>query len=226
LLKDELITKVRAAAKANLARAKTARTTGQLTYHGTTKPIIAIGASTGGVEALRDVFLALPDNLPPIVITQHMPEYFTRSFAARLDSLSRVLVSEAANHDRLKPGHAYIAPGNLHMRIVKVNGEYVCKIEDGPAVSSHRPSVDVLFHSVAESAKNRAVGVILTGMGRDGADGLLAMRNAGARTLGQDAHSCVVYGMPKVAMQCGAVESELALQDIPAQILRLCERIG
>lgn len=237
-LKDELVTKVRAAARANMAGRSTARRvpqapaivpfhppgshlSGKLARH-----IIAIGSSTGGVEALREIFLRLPANCPPIVITQHMPETFTKSFAARLDSLSQVTVSEAMNHDRLKEGHAYIAPGgNNHLKIVKIGADFVCKLEEGPPVSSHRPSVDVLFHSVAEAVGSRAVGIILTGMGKDGAEGMKAMRDHGAYNIGQNQATCVVYGMPQMAMKAGATHIELPLNDIPAAMLKYCERM-
>ncbi|MDR3449169.1 MAG: chemotaxis response regulator protein-glutamate methylesterase [Alphaproteobacteria bacterium] len=232
-LKDELVAKVRAAAASNVARRGRARDasaeTPVIPFHppeGGARPIIAMGSSTGGVEALREIFLRLPANCPPIVITQHMPETFTQSFAVRLDSLSQVTVAEAANHDRLKQGHAYLAPGNRHLKIVRIGGDFVCKLEDGPPVSGHKPSVDVLFHSVADAAGSRAIGVILTGMGRDGALGLKAMHDAGSYNFGQDQASCVVYGMPQVAVKAGAVDIELPLIDIPAAILKFCEKKG
>lgn len=233
-LKEELAMKVRAAASAQHSQQGTPRqslsTPKVVEFHphmGRAKPIIAMGSSTGGVEALRDIFVRLPANAPPIVITQHMPETFTKSFAARLDSLSQVTISEAQNHTRLKDGHAYIAPGgNSHLKVMKVGMEYVCKLEETPPVSSHRPSVDVLFHSVAEAANANAVGVILTGMGKDGAAGLKAMRDAGAYTIGQNKGSCVVYGMPQVAANMGAVQVELPLSDIPSAMLRWCEKKG
>lgn len=231
-LKGELVEKVRAASKANIKQQaynrKAITTPVVVPFNpagGKSKRIIAIGASTGGVEALREVFLRLPANSPPIVVTQHMPETFTKSFAARLDSISQITVSEAANHDRLKAGHAYIAPGgNSHLKIVKIGSDFVCKLEESPPVSSHRPSVDVLFHSVAESAGERAVGVILTGMGRDGADGMKAMHDSGAYNIGQNRETCVVYGMPQMAMKAGAVDVELPLTDIPKEIIRFCEK--
>ncbi len=230
-LKDELISKVRAAAKANMSALSTTKANVPASVIPFNPPpgcrkIIAIGASTGGVEALRDVFLRLPSNSPPIVVTQHMPEHFTKSFAARLNGLSQVEVLEAENHARLKPGRAYIAPGGVHMRVVKVGADYVCKLEDSPPVSGHKPSVDVLFHSVAESIGTQAVGVILTGMGRDGADGMKAMRDKGAYNIGQNQATCVVYGMPKVAFTVGAVHAELALPDIPGAVLKYCEKSG
>ncbi|MDR3423869.1 MAG: chemotaxis response regulator protein-glutamate methylesterase [Alphaproteobacteria bacterium] len=232
-LKDELVAKVRAASKANIVRRgnvhSSATTSLVVPFHppgGKARHIIAIGASTGGVEALREVFLRLPANCPPIVVTQHMPQAFTKSFADRLNGLSQVTVSEAVNHARLKDGCAYIAPGNLHLKLVKVGADFVCKLEDSPPVSGHRPSVDALFHSVAEVAGSRAVGVILTGMGKDGSEGMKAMRDCGAYNIGQNEASCVVYGMPQVAAKVGAVHVEMALRDITAAVLRFCERGG
>ncbi|MEQ1790597.1 MAG: chemotaxis response regulator protein-glutamate methylesterase [Rickettsiales bacterium] len=232
-LKDELVAKVRAAAKANITRrrtnSKTSETPNIVSFNpqkGRTRRIIAIGASTGGVEALRELFIRLPSNCPPIVVTQHMPEAFTKSFALRLNNLSQVTVSEAANHDRLKEGHAYIAPGGAsHLKIVRIGADFVCKLEEGATVSSHRPSVDVLFHSVAESAGARAVGVILTGMGKDGAIGMKSMRDCGAYNIGQDQASCVVYGMPQMAMRAGAVHVELPITEIAKEMLKFCEKV-
>lgn len=230
-LKDELLSKVRAAAHANMATlASKRRQSGDiLTFNPNVQSaysLIAIGASTGGVEALREVFQVLPGNLPPIVITQHMPELFTRSFANRLNSLSQVKVHEAQNHDRIVAGNAYLAPGGKHLKIMKVGNEMVCKLEDSPPVSGHRPSVDVLFHSVAQAVGANAIGVILTGMGKDGADGLKAMRDHGAYTIGQNQETCVVYGMPQVAMKVGAVQHELSLFDISSHIVNVCEKSG
>lgn len=228
LLKDELVRKVRAAAQASIrAGGNTMTQPGIIPFHphANSAQLIAIGSSTGGVEALREIFLRLPDNAPPIVIAQHMPEHFTRSFAARMDGISRVTVKEATHHERLKQGHAYIAPGNMHLRIVRRQNELVCKLDDGPLVSGHRPSVDVLFASVADAAGAHAIGVILTGMGKDGASGLRHMRDQGAYTIGQNKQSCVVYGMPQMAMRAGAVCMEFPLEDIAAQILRHSETI-
>ena len=226
-LKEDLIAKVREAAKANL-RARTSAHEEKnvlLSYNGDANAhLIAIGSSTGGVETLRDIFGQLPANCPPIVMTQHMPPSFTTSFAARLDSISAVSVKEAEEGDKLKPGHAYLARGGRHLSIIRSGTDFICHLEDGAAGSGHRPSVDVLFNSVAEVAALRAVGVILTGMGKDGAQGLLKMRQSGSRTIGQNKNSCVVYGMPKAAYSIGAVEEELALADIPARILSLCEK--
>ncbi|MBN8530478.1 MAG: chemotaxis response regulator protein-glutamate methylesterase [Alphaproteobacteria bacterium] len=226
-LKHELISKVRAAASINTARRAAQKREvhpGIIPFRGTSSHMIAIGASTGGVEALRDIFRRLPENSPPIVVTQHMPEHFTRSFAARLNSVSQVEVSEAVNNARLQTGHAYLAPGNRHLRIVSVSGGWVCRLEDGPAVSGHKPSVDMLFHSVAQAAGPRAVGVILTGMGRDGAGGMKAMRECGSYNIGQNQASCVVYGMPQMATKAGAVHVELPLDSIPEAMLKHCEK--
>lgn len=187
----------------------------------TTERIIAVAASTGGTEALRHLLSAMPEDCPPIVVVQHMPETFTAAFARRIDSLARISVREAQNGDRLLRGHALIAPGNRHTVVVRSGAVYRVEVRDGPLVSRHRPSADVLFRSVARSAGRNAVGLIMTGMGDDGAMGLREMRDAGARTLGQDEASCVVYGMPKEAFLAGAVEEELPLDRLPAAVLRL-----
>jgi two-component system chemotaxis response regulator CheB len=183
--------------------------------------VVAIGSSTGGVEALINVISRFPANCPPTVITQHMPAAFTKSFAARLDRLSAASVCEAEDAAPLKVGQIYLAPGGeRHLEVVG-HGALRCRVQAGGLVNGHRPSVDVLFASVAKVAGANAIGAILTGMGRDGAAGLLAMRQAGARTLGQDEASCVVYGMPKSAHQIGAVEKQLSLSAIGLEILRL-----
>jgi two-component system chemotaxis response regulator CheB len=156
-----------------------------------------------------------------VLVTQHMPAGFTASFAKRLDGQCAVTVQEATDGRRVLPGHVYIAPGARHLELVRSGAHYECRLHDGPLVSGHRPSVDVLFHSVAAAAGRAAMGVILTGMGRDGAAGLLEMRRTGARTLGQSEASCVVYGMPKAAMQAGAVEAEHPLERIAAEIVRV-----
>ena len=228
LLREELVSKVRAAAQANVAPRSSAAPEGPkpLTFSpaGNCNKVIAIGSSTGGVEALRDIFLQLPANSPPLVMTQHMPEQFTPSFAARLNTLSQVQVAEAYDGAVLKSGHAWLAPGNRHMRVVREGRELVCRLSDGPTVSGHRPSVDVLFDSVADAVGAQAVGVILTGMGKDGAQGLLKMRQAGAYTIGQSQNSCVVYGMPKAAMALGGVIAEMPLTEIAAHMLHHCEQ--
>jgi two-component system, chemotaxis family, protein-glutamate methylesterase/glutaminase len=185
--------------------------------------LIAIGSSTGGVEALLTILSRFPAECPPTVITQHMPPSFTRSFAERLNRICAPTVAEATDGAVLAPGHVYIAPGGA--RHLRVSGSVTqrCVLAEGDLENGHRPSVDILFNSVAQCAGASAVGVILTGMGRDGAKGLLAMREAGARTIGQDEASCIVYGMPKVAHQMGAVERQLPLHRIADAVLDACE---
>jgi len=172
--------------------------------------LIAIGTSTGGTEALREVLSALPIDVPPIVMVQHMPEGFTKAFADRLDRLCKIAVKEAEDGDALIPGRALLAPGNRHMRLVRDGGgassKWIVRVADGPRVLRHKPSVEVLFESCAQYAGKNAMGIIMTGMGNDGATGLLSMRKAGALTVGQDEPSCVVYGMPREAALCGAVQ--------------------
>lgn len=187
----------------------------------TTDKIIAIGASTGGTEAIRTVLKALPSNTPGIVIVQHMPELFTRSFADRLNLECNISVKEAENNDTVFPGRALLAPGNKHMLLKRSGARYYVEVKDGPLVNRHRPAVDVLFRSVARFAGQNAVGVILTGMGDDGAKGLLEMKESGAKTIGQDEKSCIVYGMPHIAYEIGAVETQLPLQNIASKILKL-----
>jgi two-component system chemotaxis response regulator CheB len=181
--------------------------------------VIAIGASTGGTEAVQKVLTVLPANCPGILITQHIPAVFSRSFANRLNELCAVRVREAEDGDQVEPGLALVAPGNFHMLLRRSQTGYRVEIKDGPMVCYQRPAVDVLFHSVAQAAASNATGVILTGMGSDGAQGLLAMKKAGARTIAQDEASCVVFGMPKEAIRCGAVEQILPLAAIPGAIL-------
>lgn len=181
--------------------------------------VIAIGASTGGTEAIKEVLTALPAGMPPIIMVQHMPETFTPSFARRLDSLSQLTVVEAQGGERLQPGTAYLAPGHSHMTIRKSGAGYVTELNQGEPVNRHRPAVDVLFDSVAEQVRGNAIGIILTGMGKDGAQGMLRMRRAGAHTIGQDQASCVVYGMPREAALVGAVEDVASLDAIPARLL-------
>ncbi|MGE3772817.1 MAG: chemotaxis response regulator protein-glutamate methylesterase [Gammaproteobacteria bacterium] len=194
---------------------------GTLAMAETTERIVAIGTSTGGTQALEAVLTALPRVSPGIVIVQHMPEKFTAAFAARLNALCRIEVREAQANDRVIPGRALIAPGGRHMLLKRSGAYYHVDVVDGPLVSRHRPSVDVLFRSVAKVAGRNALGIIMTGMGDDGAAGLKEMRDAGAHTLGQDEASCVVYGMPKEAAKRGAVERSIALADIAQEIARV-----
>jgi len=181
--------------------------------------LIAIGASTGGTEAIKTVLSAMPGNSPGIVMVQHMPAAFTPSFANRLDGLCRVRVKEAEHGERILPGHAYLAPGHSHLSVRRRGAEYVCELSSGAPVNRHRPSVDVLFESVAEQVRDRAVGALLTGMGKDGARGMLAMRRAGAYNIAQDEASCVVYGMPREAVVLGAAHECVALDDIAARLV-------
>lgn len=190
----------------------------------TTNKLIAIGASTGGTRALEAVLTELPANIPGIVITQHMPPVFTKSFSERLNSICRITVKEAEDGDLIKSGQALIAPGSFHMLVEKKSAKYYVRIKSGPPVHHQRPSVDVMFNSVAKSAGLNAMGVILTGMGADGASGLLNMKNAGAHTIAQDEATSVVYGMPKEAVKLGAAEEILPLQSIPKAIIKQMAR--
>jgi len=221
-LASELQAKIKAAARTRMsARAamtapavkKAART---VRHNG---KIVAIGASTGGVEALKTVLMNLPSDCPPIVITQHMPPRFTAAFAQRLNRECPMAVSEAVDGDVIEQGHVYIAPGSHHLQVVKAGAGYRCALDDGPPTSGHRPSVDVLFRSVARVAGRSAIGVILTGMGKDGADGLLELRKAGGLTIGQDEASSLIYGMPQVAFERGAVMRQCSLNQVADAIL-------
>jgi two-component system chemotaxis response regulator CheB len=185
-----------------------------------THKVIAIGASTGGTEALRELLCALPPDSPGIVIVQHMPARFTQSFAQRLDGLAAVRVREARDGDRILPGHVLIAPGDFHMQVARSGANYGVRVFSAEPVNHHRPSVDILFDSCARYLGANAVGVILTGMGADGAHGLRAMHSAGARTIAQDEATCVVFGMPKEAIALGAVDEVLAIEQIPGAVLR------
>jgi two-component system chemotaxis response regulator CheB len=180
--------------------------------------VVAVGASTGGPEALRELLTPLPPDAPPVLVVQHMPEVFTRAFAERLDQCCRVRVREAVHGDTVLPGLVLVAPGNRHLLLRRGGPGYVVHLSEGPLVSRHRPSVDVLFRSVAQAAGAKAVGVILTGMGDDGAAGLLEMRQAGALTLAQDERSCVVFGMPREAVARGAVSASLPLRRLSETI--------
>jgi two-component system, chemotaxis family, protein-glutamate methylesterase/glutaminase len=191
-----------------------------------TEKLIAIGASTGGTEAIREVITRLSADSPAVLITQHMPPGFTRSFAARLDGLCRMTVSEAKDGERVLPGHVYIAPGDRHMKLERSGANYVIALDDGPAVNRHRPSVDVLFRSVAAAAGQNALGVMLTGMGRDGASAMLEMRQAGAFNIAQDEASCVVFGMPKEAIATGAVDEVLPVTRIAERLQSRLAELG
>ncbi len=181
--------------------------------------LIIIGASTGGTEAIREFLMQMPSDSPGILIAQHMPEGFTTSFARRLDSLCKISVREAQGDERVLPGHAFIAPGHSHMTLARSGANYVTKIDQSPPVNRHRPSVDVLFRSAAQAAGKNCVGVILTGMGKDGAQGMLEMKEAGAYNFAQDEATCVVYGMPREAVALGACQEQGPLQSLPGMVL-------
>lgn len=184
-----------------------------------TEKIVVIGASTGGTEALKEILVNLPADSPGVLIAQHMPENFTKSFAKRMDSLCKLSVKEAEGNERILPGHAYIAPGNMHLLLKRNGARYGIELSQGSLVNRHRPSVDVLFRSVANVAGPNALGIILTGMGKDGAQGMLEMKQAGAHTIAQDEESCVVFGMPKEAIALGGVSEVLPLRSIAKRTL-------
>ncbi len=231
-LAEELIEKVKAAAvarvrgKAYVATPKIAPSVVRRALHAasamskTTDTIVAIGSSTGGTEAVKEVLEVLPPNSPPILITQHMPARFTKTWADRMNSLCRISVKEAEDGDSVLPGYALIAPGNYHMTLVRSGARYLVRLNQDPPVNRHRPSVDVTFASVAKHAGANSIGIILTGMGDDGAAGLLQMKQSGAYTIAQNESTCVVFGMPKEAIQAGAVDVVLPLGDIPNALLR------
>ena len=225
----ELIDKIKAAAKVKVQKPISATlpqkpaSTQKLAMTRTTHKIIAIGTSTGGTEALRTVLTQLPANAPGIVIVQHMPEHFTRSFADRLNELCAIHVKEAEDGDSVVAGTALIAPGNFHMLLHRSGARYFVRVKTGPLVSRHRPSVDVLLKSTAKYAGGNAVGVIMTGMGRDGAEGILAMKNEGSATIAQNEETCVVFGMPKEAIAKDCIDHILPLEKIGGKMLRLAE---
>lgn len=226
-LSVELIDKIKAASRVQVTKrtgavSKTAQRP-RLAMTQTTNKVLAIGASTGGTEALASVLSALPSNAPGTCVVQHMPEHFTRSFANRLNDLCAMEVKEAENGDTVSPGKVLIAPGNFHMLLKRSGAIYFVEVKSGPLVTRHRPSVDVLFKSVARFAGRNAVGVLMTGMGADGADGLLEMKKQGAATIAQDEASCVVFGMPKEAIERGAADHVVPLAKIPAKMLQLAQ---
>lgn len=222
---EELVEKIRAAKGARLrgsmsssAASPSLATPTRLGLAASGK-IIFVGASTGGTEAIKEFLLGIPADCPPILIVQHMPESFTASFARRLDSLCAPRVIEAQGNEKIEPGTVYIAPGHSHLLIRRGNSGFLTELAPTPPVNRHRPSVDVLFDSAAALVGRKAVGVILTGMGKDGAQGLLRLRQVGARTFGQDEASCVVYGMPREAFLIGAVEEQCSLEDIARRVI-------
>jgi two-component system, chemotaxis family, protein-glutamate methylesterase/glutaminase len=232
--KEELISKVKAAASARLRATTTTRSASadailakrdpqrQLR---TTERIIAIGASTGGTEAIKEVLMRLPPDTPGIVITQHIPKLFSGAFARRMDACCQVSVCEAEDGQQVLRGHAYVAPGDKHLLLVRDGARYVCRLDEGPPVNRHKPSVDVLFRSVAQQAGRNAIGVILTGMGKDGALGLKEMRDAGAPTVAQDEATSIVWGMPGEAVAVGGAADVLPLGDIWARVLKLADEM-
>lgn len=228
-IKNELVTKIKIASTvkiSNLKKSKYGDNKHEQQGEGSiyNKKVLAIGASTGGTEAICSVLMGLNRDVPGMVITQHMPSGFTKMFADRLNNQTRLNVKEAATGDIIKPGHVLIAPGDKQMKVVKVGDIYKVECFNGPRVSGHCPSVDVLFDSVATACGKDAIGVLLTGMGADGAKGLLKMKQAGAYTIGQDEVSCIVYGMPKVAYELGAVGFQVSLDKIPEKIYTLLTR--
>ena len=225
----QLAEKIRAAAKVNMAQQvkmavnsrEDVAQAPKLSLTRTTNKIIAIGASTGGTEALKEVLIQFPPNSPGIMIVQHMPANFTSSFAERLNSLCQIRVKEAADGDSVVSGTALLAPGNFHMVLRRSGARYFVNVKSGPLVCYQRPAVDVLFNSVAAYGGANAIGVILTGMGKDGAQGLLKMKEAGGKTIAQDERSCVVFGMPKEAIALGGVDKVVSLSDIPAEVMKM-----
>ncbi len=234
--RDELIEKIKTAANVSktalLMRSSTLKVPQKHTadaviekkaprQYRTTDRLIAIGASTGGTEAIKDVLIDMPPDSPGIVITQHIPEGFSEPFAKRVDKLCVIKVKEAEDGEPILPGHAYIAPGNFHLMVIRDGAKYRCMINDGPPVNRHKPSVDVLFRTVAQNAGPNAVGVILTGMGDDGADGLYEMHQAGAKTIAQDEKTSVVWGMPGEAIKRGGVDFILPLGKVCRKMMGL-----
>ena len=230
-MSEQLIEKIRAASVVDLKKMKKLRETTisnssvalpSLSLKQTTNRVIALGASTGGTDALRFVLRSMPKIAPGIVIVQHMPPLFTKSYAEQVNAMSDITVKEAADGDPILPGTALIAPGNFHMMLTRSGSRYLVRVVGGPSVHHVRPSVDILFNSVAKYAGSNAVGSIFTGMGSDGATGLLKMKQAGAKTIAQDEDSCVVFGMPAEAIALGAADVVLPLNKIPAKLIDFC----
>lgn len=236
LLASEITDKVRIAAKARVSKLVTQPAAAAAAPDAarpalpahigrlSTEKLIFIGASTGGTEATKEVLMALPPDSPAVVITQHMPPGFTKSYAARLDGLCRIRVAEARDGERILPGHAYIAPGGLHLSVERSGANYIARVQDGEPVNRHKPSVEVLFKSAARVAGPNAIGIMLTGMGADGAKAMREMRDAGAYCVAQDEASCVVFGMPREAIAAGAVNEVLPLKDIAPHLIEHLKR--
>lgn len=240
---EKLADKVRAAARARVRQSAPAHHAGTPGGHAaaganvapapnfnnpllSTEKLIIVGASTGGTEAIREVLVPLPPDAPAVLIAQHMPPGFTKSFAQRLNGLCRITVKEAEHGERVLPGHAYIAPGHAHLLLARSGANYIAHLSDDQPVNRHRPSVDVLFRSAAQHAGKNAVGVILTGMGRDGAAGLLEMKKAGAYTLAQDEASCIVFGMPREAIALGAADEIAPLPEMSRRVMARLSSMG
>ncbi len=231
---EEITGKIRIAAKAHVQKLRPATPAGQssgtpatpLRSKVSTEKILVFGASTGGTEALKEVLTQMPPDCPGIVIAQHMPEGFTNSFAARLNSLCKISVKEAEHGDRILPGHAYLAPGHSHLLVARSGANYVCELSQDEPVNRHRPSVEVLYRSAARYAGKNAIGIILTGMGKDGALGMKEMHEAGAHTIAQDEASCVVFGMPREAIAQGGVDEVLPLNRIAQRVLEYLDQSG
>jgi two-component system chemotaxis response regulator CheB len=225
---EMIVEKIRTAARARVK--KPAKSTGgvstikSISYQGTEK-LIAIGASTGGTEAIKEILSTFPANAPATIITQHMPAGFTTTYAKRLNSICHITVREAQGGERLLPGQAYIAPGDKHMEVERSGADYRIRLTDGPRVSGHKPSVDTLFYSLCKSAGSNAIGILLTGMGSDGATGLLELYNGGSETFCQDEASCIVYGMPKVAIEKGAAKNIVSLANMGKEILQAVDKM-
>ncbi len=223
---EELLQKIKVASTVDVSRWRNKSTQGVkrptgAVLHGTTDKVIGIGASTGGTVALQRVVEAFPPDMPGTVIVQHMPPKFTKMFADKLNTISKVEVKEAEDNDRVMKGRVLVAPGGMQMRVVRSGGRYLVRVKDGEKVNGHVPSVDVLFNSIAENVGVNSLGVILTGMGRDGAEGMAKMKSAGARTLAQDERSCVVFGMPKEAYNLGGAEKLVAIDDMTVEMVHL-----
>ncbi|MFC3122663.1 protein-glutamate methylesterase/protein-glutamine glutaminase [Agaribacter flavus] len=224
----EIVSKIKLAARSKPRRFNPEKCSSKVTpiqYKGT-EIIVGIGASTGGTEAIKEVLMGLSPAFPATVITQHMPPNFTKSFAKRLDGMCKVKVKEAEDNERLLPGNVYIAPGDKHLEVMRHGADYRTKLNDGPLVSGHKPAVDVMFASLAKTVGKNTVATILTGMGRDGAQGLLALKQAGATTMAQDEASSVVFGMPKVAIELGATANIIPLEKMSAALTKAIESVG
>jgi two-component system, chemotaxis family, protein-glutamate methylesterase/glutaminase len=223
---SDIRAKIRVVAAAKIQAAKPANHTKKMikalqknAINANQDALLAIGASTGGTEAIKEILMQMPADCPPILIVQHMPEGFTKSYAARLDSLCDINVREAVHGEPILPGHAYLAPGDFHMAITRASGHFICQITQNDPVNRHRPAVDVLFNSVANLCKGNAVGVILTGMGKDGAAGMKLMHDTGCKTIAQSEASCVVFGMPKEAIAQGGVDEIVPLNQMAERVL-------